>query len=163
LSEAVIARAARLSAKGADRAPEPVSIAVKAQREAATRMDRDLLLGLWHAQDLLAEVRESLLPEYLSEGPARELYAGWLEHGVGLPDGESGAARLARELAASGGEELNHEALVLGAAVALRRRWLEHRLRAIKLLTVQTKDPDALKKLQRENFELAKALSELRV
>jgi len=51
----------------------------------------------------------------------------------------------------------------LGAAVALRRRWLEHRLRAIKLLTVQTKDPDALKELQRENFNLAKALSELRV
>ena len=102
-------------------------------------------------------------PDHLSEGAARALYTHWLEHGIAIPEPESGAAGLARELLASGGEELNHAALVLGAAVALRRRWLEHRLRAIKLLTVQTKDPDALKELQRENFNLAKALSELRV
>jgi DNA primase len=163
LSEGVIARASRLSPKGDDRAPAPVQVAVKAQRDAATRVDHDLLLGLLYARHLLAEVREALLPGHLSEGAARDLYTHWLEYGIGLPEGESAAARLARELAASGGEDLNHEALVLGAAVALRRRWLEHRLRAIKLLTVQTRDPEALKELQRENFQLAKALSELKV
>jgi hypothetical protein len=163
LAEAVIARAARQAAAGGTGVPEPVIVAIKAQRDAAGRMDRDFLLGLWYAPQLLAEIRESVRPEHVTEGAARELYTLWLEHGIALPEPDSGAAGLARELVASGGEDLNHEAQVLGAAIALRRRWLEHRLRAIKLLTVQTKDPEALKELQRENFDLAKALSELRV
>ena len=163
LSEAVIARAARQASAGSAGVPEPVSIAIKAQREAAGRVDRDFLLGLWYAPHLLADVRESVRPDHLTEGAARELYTYWLEHGIALPEPESGATSLARELVSSGGETLNHEPQVLGAAVALRRRWLEHRLRAIRLLTVQTKDPEALKDLQRENFDLAKALSELRV
>jgi hypothetical protein len=49
LSEAVIARAARQASAGGTGAPEPVSIAIRAQREAAGRVDRDFLLGLWYA------------------------------------------------------------------------------------------------------------------
>jgi len=163
LSEGVIAGAARQASAGGEGVSRPVSNAVKAQRDAAGRIDRDFLLGLWHAPHMLAEVRESVTPDHLSEGAARALYTHWLEHGVELPDPESDAAGLARELVASAGEELKHEPMVVGAAVALRRRLLEHRLRAIRLLTAQTKDPDALKELQRENFDVAKALSELRV
>jgi DNA primase len=163
LSEAVIARAARQVTRGDERGLEPVAAAVRAQREAASRRERDFLLGLWYARHLLDEVRETVLPAHLSEGSARALYQDWLEHGVALPAEESGAAALARELVASGSEGLNHEELVRGGAIALRRHWLEQRLRTISRLTGQTQDPDALLKLQRENFEIAQALKELRV
>jgi DNA primase len=163
LAEAVIARAARQVARGDERAVQPVAAAVRTQREASSRRDRDFLLGLWHAPHLLDQVRDTVLPEHVTEGAARELYRWWLEHGVSLPAEGSSAAGLARELVLSGAEGLHHEELVRGGALALRRHALEQRLRAISRLTGQTQDPEALLRLQRENFEIAQALKELRV
>jgi len=163
LAEAVIARAARDVARGDERAGQPVAAAVRVQREAASRRDRDFLLGLWYAPHLLDPIRDSVRAEHLTEGAARELFSEWLEHGVGMPAEGSATAALARELVASGGEELNHEELVRGGALALRRHWLEQRLKAISRLTGETRDAEALLKLQRENFEIAQALKELRV
>jgi len=163
LAEGVIARASRGVARGDQRAEQPVAAAVRVQRDAASRRDRDFLLGLWYAPHLLDSVRDNVRAEHLTEGAARELYAEWLEQGVGMPAEGSTTAVLARELVASGGEELNHEELVRGGALALRRHWLEQRLRMISRLTGQTKDADALLRLQKENFEIAQALRELRV
>ena len=162
LSEGIIARAARL-ATSRDASGQPVKPFVKVERQAATRLDRDFLLGLWHLPAMLESVRESITPDYMTDGAARDLYEHWLEHGVQLPEGESEHARWARELASSDGEALNHEQLVVGGAIALRRRLVEKRLRAIKLLSGQTKDPAELMRLQHENYELAKELARLRV
>jgi DNA primase len=161
LGEEVIARAARL-ASGGDRSGRPVAAAVQSQRKLSSKLDRDFLLGLWHAPDMLETVRVAVPADYLLEGASRDLYAYWLEHGVTLPGPETEAAQLAREIAASGGEDLNHEQLVLGGSAGLRKRHLEGRLRAIKLLYGQTKDPAELTRLQQENFELARELARLR-
>lgn len=162
LSEGVIARAARLATSG-DASGRPVAAAVRAERQTAARLDRDFLLGLWHLPPMLESVRTSITPDYMTEGAARELYEHWLEHGVELPDGGTDVAMLARELASTDAETLNHEQLVVGGAIALRRRLVEKRLRTIKLLSGQTKDPAELMRLQQENYELAKELARLRV
>ncbi len=162
LSEGVIARAARLATSG-DASGRPMAAAVRAERQTAARLDRDFLLGLWHLPSMLESVRTSITPDYMTEGAARELYEHWLEHGVELPDGGTDVAMLARELASTDAETLNHEQLVVGGAIALRRRLVEKRLRTIKLLSGQTKDPAELMRLQQENYELAKELARLRV
>lgn len=162
LSEGVIARAARLASNG-EQGGRPVAATVRAERQTAARLDRDFLIGLWHLPAMLDSVRDSITLDYMTEGAARDLYEHWLEHGVELPEGDSDVAHLAREIAATDAESLNHEQLVVGGAMALRRRLVEKRMRAIKLLSGQTKDPAELMRLQQENYELAKELARLRV
>ncbi len=162
LSEGVIARAARLAKPGESNAPATAP-AVRLERQTAARLDRDFLLGLWHQPAMLDSVRASITLDYMTEGAARDLYEHWLERGVELPEGTSDVAQLAREIASTEAETLNHEQLVVGGAMALRRRLVEKRMRAIKLLSGQTKDPAELMRLQQENYELAKELARLRV
>ena len=166
LSEAVIARAARAAGKpgtGPEAASrDPLTAAVRAQRRVEDAVERQLLLGLLHVPDLLAEAREWLEPEMFGEGGARVLAKVWWEHGVALPEGDGEAAALARELAAAGGEELDQRAIVHGAIRQLRIRHLQRQRRARESELSTAREQELKDRLSREIQSIARELFELR-
>jgi DNA primase len=164
VAEGVIARAARL-ASGGDRTAQPVAAAVQAQRRGESKVERELLTGLWHAPELLASARAALRPEDFSDEGARALARVWWQHGVSMPAEEAGAgahdaAAVARELAASGEPGINHEAAVLGAIRNLTARRLRHERALLRERSTSARG-DELQGLQREIQEISLRLEKL--
>jgi hypothetical protein len=162
VAEGVIARAARLASSG-DRSGQPMAAAVKTERQIGNSVERSLLKGLWHAPELLDAARAELRPEDFSDEGMRSLARAWWEHGVLIqipePDGEQ-AGRVARELAISDEEGLNHHAIVQGAIrkLLLRRLRQEQRQRGAELGVAKG---DELLRIKREIHEIALRLKEL--
>jgi DNA primase len=161
LSEAVIARAARAVGKP-DPGADPLAAAVRAKRRIEDGVERQLLLGLLHVPELLAEARERLAPETFGEGGARLLAGHWWEHGVVLPEGDGEAAALARELASAGGEDLDQHAIVRGAIRQLRIRQLQRQRRARESELFTAREQELKDRLSREIQSIARELFELR-
>jgi DNA primase len=164
LSEAVIARAARL-ASGGDKSGRPVTAAVHAQRRVGNELERRLLRGLLHAPELLESARAELGAEDLEDAGARALAKLWWEQGVVMPgeDAPDGVASLARELAteASQAEEGQDErAEVLGAIrrLVMRRLQRDRRAREAQLVTARGEEST---RLMREIQEIASTLKKL--
>ncbi len=162
VAEEVIARAARL-ASGGDRTGQPMAAAVSAQRRVESAVERELLTGLWYAPELLDSARAELGPEDFSDAGARALAHVWWQHGVIMPAGEEqgeAAAGLARELATSGQDGFNYQAVVVGAIRNLVVRRLKQDLRR-RREKVATALGDEVQRLQREIQEIALRLEEL--
>ena len=159
LSEGVIARAARQTAAGEGRVPEPVSAAVRAQRRTESELERRLLRGLWHAPELLAEARAELHPEDLEDAGARALAGWWWEHGVALPEGDGEAAALARELASTEREQ-DPSAEVLGTIRRLVVRRLQRELRA-RRAGLAGASGESAERLMQEIQDIARTLQKL--
>ena len=163
LSEAVIARAARLAASG-DRSARPVTAAVHAQRRVGNELERRLLRGLWNAPELIETARAELAVEDLEDAGARALAKVWWEQGVVMPgdDGNDGTAALARELAteAAAGEEQDERAELLGAIrrLVMRRLQKDRREREAQLVTARGEE---MTRLMREIQEIASTLKKL--
>ena len=159
VSEGVIARAARL-ATGGDKSGQSMAAVVKSQRRSEGELERRLLAGLWHAPELLESVREDMAVEQFEDASARALAAVWWEHGVVIPEDDSAAAALARELASGGEEGQDHRAEVIGAIrrLSVRRLQQERRARESQLATARG---DELTKLMREIQEIASTLKKL--
>jgi DNA primase len=159
VAEGVIARAARL-ATGGDRTGQPVAVAVKAQRRVEGELERRLLLGLWHAPDLLDTARAEMDAQDFEDAGARALAAVWWEHGVVLPDDDGEAASLARELASAGGEEQDHRAEVIGALRRLVVRRLQRELRRRQSALAAARGDEATRLMQ-EIQDIARTLQKL--
>jgi DNA primase len=159
VSEGVIARAARL-ATGGDKSGQSMAAVVKSQRRSEGELERRLLAGLWHAPELLESVRQDMAVEQFEDASARALAAVWWEHGVVIPEDDSQAAALARELASGGEEGQDHRAEVIGAIrrLSVRRLQQERRARESQLATARG---DELTKLMREIQEIASTLKKL--
>ena len=114
-----------------------VSVIIPARNEAATlaTVVRSVLASRYanvevivvddRSTDGTADLAARLAAEPVAAGRLR------LVAGVELPDGDSDVAHLAREIAATDAESLNHEQLVVGGAIALRRRLVEKRMRLL--------------------------------
>jgi DNA primase len=130
--EAVVARAARLANTG-DTGGATVTAAVQQQRVLGSGIERQLLEGLWHAPELLDQVRGQLPVEAFEDEAARDLAAYWWENGVEVPEEDGPTAGIARELAASdGGAGLDHASSVRGAVRTMRVRMLQAERRALQ-------------------------------
>jgi DNA primase len=162
VAEGVIARAARLASAG-DKSGQPMAVAVKTERQIENSVERSLLKGLWHAPELLDAARAELRPEDFADEGMRALAQVWWQDGVVMPvpgpDGEQ-AARVARELAISGEDGLNHQAIVEGTIrkLLLRRLRQEQRKRGAELVVATG---DELLRIKREIHEIALRLKEL--
>jgi DNA primase len=159
LSEGVIARAARQAASGAERVPEPVSAAVRAQRRVESELERRLLRGLWRAPELLDEARAELQPGDFEDAGARALAGEWWEHGVALPGGDGEAAALARELASTEREQ-DPSAEVLGTIRRLVVRRLQRELRA-RRAGLAAASGESAERLMQEIQDIARTLQKL--
>ncbi|HEY6194929.1 MAG TPA: DNA primase, partial [Candidatus Eisenbacteria bacterium] len=160
VAEGVIARAARL-ATGGDRSGGPMAAAVRAQRRVESELERRLLLGLWHAPELIEAARAELDAAEFEDGGARALAEVWWERGVVMPGDDDGeAAAVARELAAAGGEDQDHRAEVIGTLRRLVVRRLQRELRRRQSTLAAARGEDATRLMQ-EIQDIARTLHKL--
>lgn len=159
LSEAVLARAARL-ARGGQASEAPIASAVRAQQKSEHDLERKALQALLHADTYRDWARALLTPEEFADPAARELATAlWRGDDAGTLDGTAGD--LARELLAGAPEEYDWHAEAEGALRAVKVRALDRARREHRARLASARGDEA-NRLMAEIDRISKQIRELK-
>lgn len=159
LSEAVLARAARL-ARGGQASEAPIASAVRAQQKSEHDLERKALQALLHADTYRDWARALLTPEEFADPAARELATAlWRGDDAGTLDGTAGD--LARELLAGAPEQYDWHAEAEGALRAVKVRALDRARREHRARLASARGDEA-NRLMAEIDRISKQILELK-